>query len=254
MRPLIVIPARLKSVRFPEKPLAQIEGKNGNRKSLIERTWNAAIAYEDADHIVATDAETIADEVRQFGGRVMMTPESCRNGTERCAALVAQLDYRPEFVINLQGDSPLVPVGLLAALVDNFRSLKDKPSLLTPVIACDATSADHMRRAQRAGQPLATTAAIDDQMNALYFSREVLPSAGPTYAHIGLYAYSVESLHHYATLPPAKLEMAEGLEQLRFIENGMAVKCFTYEGPETDMPEVNYPSDIDRVEAALRQG
>ena len=100
----ILIPARYESSRFPGKPLAPLVGATGISKSLIQRSWEAAKAVRDVDHVaVATDDDRIADAVRAFGGDVVMTSSRCRNGTERCAEAVSQMIDAPDIVVNLQG-------------------------------------------------------------------------------------------------------------------------------------------------------
>ena len=102
----IIIPARYASSRYPGKPLAMIRGAGGVAKSLIERSWLAARAVAGVESVwVATDDERISDAARSFGADVLMTPESCRNGTERCAAAISELADPPEIIVNLQGDA-----------------------------------------------------------------------------------------------------------------------------------------------------
>lgn len=106
-RTAIIIPARYASTRFPAKPLAQLRGPDGS-KSLIQRSWEAAVATGLENIYVATDHDDIAKEVKRFGGEVLMTSDTCRNGTERCAQAVEQLKDI-DIVVNLQGDAPLTP-------------------------------------------------------------------------------------------------------------------------------------------------
>ena len=110
MSVLIVIPARFASSRYPAKPLAQLKGATGTSRSLIRRSWDAAMSVNGADRVVvATDDVRIADHAAAFGAEVVMTAESCRNGTERCAEAHDRLGGGYEIVVNLQGDAPLTP-------------------------------------------------------------------------------------------------------------------------------------------------
>ena len=109
MKAAIVVPARYASTRYPAKPLVPLRGANGAAKPLIRRSWEAAMAVPGVDRvIVATDDDRIAEVARGFGAEVAMTPESCANGTERCAAVLPLLDG-VDVVVNLQGDAPLTP-------------------------------------------------------------------------------------------------------------------------------------------------
>ncbi len=135
-RVLVVVPARYASQRFPGKPLTLLRGLDGVAKPLIRWSWEAAMALQDrAEIVVATDDLRIADVVRGFGGAVAMTATDLRNGTERCAAVLEQLNEDPDLVINLQGDSPLIPRAALDALIDTWVAAPGP--VLTPWIACD---------------------------------------------------------------------------------------------------------------------
>ena len=114
MSVVIVIPARFQSSRYPGKPLVELRGAGGAARSLIRRSWDAAMAVSGVDRvIVATDDDRIADHAAGFGAEVAMTSTACRNGTERCAEVLGQLPVPPEMIVNLQGDAPLTPACLL---------------------------------------------------------------------------------------------------------------------------------------------
>ena len=118
MSAVIIIPARHASTRYPGKPLVELAGASGQARSLIRRSWDAAMAVSGVDRvIVATDDDRIADRARGFGAEVAMTSTSCRNGTERCAEAMAALDLDPEIVVNLQGDAPLTPAWFVEELI-----------------------------------------------------------------------------------------------------------------------------------------
>ncbi|MDB5718101.1 MAG: kdsB, partial [Sphingomonas bacterium] len=118
----IVIPARYASSRYPGKPLALLRGAGGEAKPLIQRSWEAASRVAGIDAVyVATDDDRIRIAAEAFGARVLMTPESCANGTERCAAALPLLDPDVEIVVNLQGDAPLTPAPFVEALVAHLR-------------------------------------------------------------------------------------------------------------------------------------
>ncbi len=261
MRTAILIPARYASSRFPGKPLAELELPGGARKSLIRLTWEAArtVAGEAEIH-VCTDDHRIRAHAEEFGASVIMTPDTCRNGTERCAAAVAAAGIEAEVIVNLQGDAPLTPPWFVEALIDAMAA--GGSSVATPVLRCDATTYGHFVEDRKAGRVGGTTAVFDRVGRALYFSKEVIPwldparldpGAIPVFHHVGVYAYSRAALAAYAELPEGMLERLEGLEQLRFVENGWNVACVEVEARGRVFWELNNPGDIARIESVLRE-
>ena len=261
MKTAIVIPARFASSRYPGKPLAWLRLPSGMRKTLIELTWEAAQAVPGIDTVcVATDDARIADAARGFGADVAMTSSSCRNGTERCAEALATGALDADLVVNLQGDAPLTPPWFVTALI---QAMARDPSAMvaTPVLRCEPVTYAHLQEDRRAGRVGATTAAMAANGDALYFSKEVLPYIAPgavpdpipVFHHVGVYAYRPGALRAYTRWAPGPLETLEGLEQLRFLENRMAVKCVEVEARGRVFWEVNNPSDIARVEDAMRR-
>jgi len=253
---VIVVPARAASVRFPLKPLVPLVGATGMAKPLVQRSWEAAMAVPGAARvIVATDDAAIAAVVRDFGGEAMLTPASCANGSERCAAVLAGLDPAPGLIVNLQGDAPLTPPAFVTALVEAAKRPEAAP-VLTPVLRADAGLRARLRADAAAGRVGGTTAVVDDAGRALYFSKHVLPHAGPgadpdVWFHVGVYAYRPAALAAYAAAPLAALERAEGLEQLRFLAMGVPVAAVAVAAPDGELWEVNNPEDVAPVEAML---
>ncbi len=257
---LLVIPARFASTRYPGKPLVELRGATGEARSLIRRTWEAAMAVPCIERvIIATDEARIHDAVLSFGAEAAMTPTTCRNGTERCAALVATLDEPYEIVVNLQGDAPLTPPWFITALVE---ALAADPgwAVATPVLRASPGGLEGLLEDRRQGRVGATTAAIDAAGRALYFSKEVLPHVGrppspgepiPVFHHVGVYAYRREPLMAYPGWSEGQLEHWEGLEQLRFLENGVPVHCIEVEARGRDFWELNHPGDVERLEAMM---
>ena len=255
MRTLIVIPARHASARFPGKPLVPLRGAGGEARSLLRRTWDAATAVLGARVVVATDDARIADHARGFGAEAVMTPEACRNGTERCAAVLDVIGADWDCVVNVQGDAPLTPPWFVEALVERMAD-PDVP-VATPVLRATPEAADTLRADRAAGRVGATTAVTRPDGTALYFSKEVLPHSGDGAAavlhHVGVYAYRPDALAAYAAWPMGELERAEGLEQLRFLERGVPVACVLVDGRGRPFWEVNHPADVPRVEAILAE-
>lgn len=262
MRVGIIIPARHASTRYPGKPLAPLRGATGTPRSLIERSWIAACAVPGVDTVhVATDDPRIADAVVRFGGQVVMTPAACANGTERCAAAVAEMTDAPDLVVNLQGDAPLTPAPIVAALIDRMR---DEPDLAvaTPAVRCTPSVYRHLVDDQATGRVGGTTVVFDARGNALYFSKRVIPYVPdahpvdgevPVHLHMGVYAYRPDALATYAQTPPSLLEQLEGLEQLRFLHAGVRVAVVVCDPPDWDVIELNNPGDVAAIEAALRR-
>ncbi|WP_424934020.1 3-deoxy-manno-octulosonate cytidylyltransferase [Amaricoccus macauensis] len=262
MSVLIVIPARYASTRYPGKPLAELRGATGEAKSLIRRSWDAGCSVTGVDRVaVATDDDRIASAARAFGADVIMTPETCRNGTERCSAVLETLDAEPEIIVNLQGDAPLTPHWFVEALVEAMRA-NPEAQVATPILRSSAQTVADLLEDRREGRVGATTAVFDRAGDALYFSKEVLPFTGrplredetiPVFHHVGVYAYRPAALRAYSQWDMGELERWEGLEQLRFMENGVRVKCVEVEARGHAFWEVNNPADIARVESIFQR-
>ena len=258
----IVIPARYASTRYPGKPLAELRGASGVSRSLVRRSWDAAKTVTGVDQVVvATDDARIADHCTEFGAEVLMTPETCRNGTERCAAALSQLPSDVEIVVNLQGDAPLTPHWFVENLV---AALKANPQsqVATPVLRCDNKALTGFQEDRRNGRVGGTTAVFDRAGRAMYFSKEVVPYTGKTFAdddeipvfhHVGVYAYRPDALKRYIEWPEGHLERWEGLEQLRFMENGVPVECVEVTANGQAFWELNNPVDVARIEAILKE-
>jgi len=257
---VIVVPARYASTRYPGKPLALLKGASGLSKTLIQRSWEAAIVVPEVSRvIVATDDARIADVAQGFGAEVVMTPESSRNGTERCAAAL-DLVGEADIIVNLQGDAPLTPAPFVSALLATMRADRSV-EVATPVVRVTPEIHRRLLADQREGRVGGTTAAVGANGDALYFSKSVIPHVAasavgdpslPVFLHIGVYAYTRAALKAYAALPPTPLEMLEGLEQLRFIEHGKSVRVVEVAAPGYDIWELNNPEDVGPIEAAFR--
>ena len=262
MSVLVVIPARYASTRYPGKPLVALKGAGGQAKTLIRRSWDAAMAARGVDRVVvATDDERISNEAKGFGAEVVMTSEDCANGTERCADALKNLGQVYEIIVNLQGDAPLTPHWFVEELI---AGLKANPSLgvATPVLRCDADALNGFLEDRRAGRVGGTTAVFSRNNHALYFSKEVIPFTDrqyvdgdqiPVFHHVGVYAYRTEALAAYQNMKPGPLETLEGLEQLRFLENDTAILCVEVDGKGRAFWELNNPEDVARIETKLAE-
>ncbi|SUZ31214.1 3-deoxy-manno-octulosonate cytidylyltransferase [Roseibaca ekhonensis] len=260
----IIIPARYASTRFPAKPLAPLLGASGQVKTLLERSVEAGrAAMRDmglaATLHVATDDSRIADEAARIGADVIMTSEGCRNGTERVAEAVQSAGIDAEIIVNLQGDAPLTPPHFVTALV---QAMQADPAcgIATPVLRCDADAVANFIADRAAGRVGATTVVADQLGQALYFSKEVIPFTNgrgvvdgvvPVFHHVGLYAYRRTALDAYMGWDTGPLETLEGLEQLRFLENGHPVRVVEVTAPGAVFWELNNPSDTALIEGYL---
>ncbi len=255
MKTVIIIPARYASTRYPGKPLVTLDQGDGSRKSLIQMSWEAAQGIKSVAGVyVATDDTRIAEAARAFGAEVLMTSDTCRNGTERVAEAAEQVEA--DIYVNLQGDAPLTPPWFLDALIG---AMDGQVQMATPVLKCDAQTYANFTEDRRAGRVGGTTAVFSRQMDALYFSKEVIPylpeaekAEPPVYHHVGVYAYTCAALEAYMGWDEGPLERLEGLEQLRFLENGHKVRCVEVDARGRVFWELNNPEDVPRIEAVLK--
>lgn len=264
MKTTIIIPARYASTRYPGKPLVVLTGKDGVPKSLIQRSWEAAKAVKGVDAVyVATDDDRIKAAAEAFGADVVMTSEACANGTERCADALQNLKEAADLYVNLQGDAPLTPAWFVEDLIAEMQANPDV-QMATPVLRCDADTYANFVEDRQNGRVGGTTAVFDRHMNALYFSKEVIPYTGqkpgktfapsdliPVFHHVGVYAYREAALRAYGSWPVGPLESFEGLEQLRFLENGMPIRCVEVDGKGRVFWELNNPVDVARIESVI---
>lgn len=262
MSVLIVIPARYASTRYPGKPLVELTGATGARKSLIQRSWEAAVAATGVDRVVvATDDDRIRAAAEGFGAEVVMTSETCANGTERCAEALEALGGGYDIIVNLQGDAPLTPAWFVEELVAGLRA-HPTAEVATPVLRCDGRALNGFLEDRRAGRVGGTTAVFGSDHKALYFSKEVIPytskdyeddAATPVFHHVGVYAYRPSALGAYPKWPTGPLETLEGLEQLRFLEQERPVLCVEVEARGRQFWELNNPEDVPKIEAMLHE-
>lgn len=189
-----------------------------------------------------------------------MTSESCRNGTERCAEAHAVLGGGFDIVVNLQGDAPLTPHWFVEDLVAGLNAAPEA-EIATPVLRCDGEMLNGLLADRRQGRVGGTTAVFATDHSAMYFSKEVIPFTARSYAddepspvfhHVGVYAYRPDALAAYPAWPTGPLEELEGLEQLRFMENGRKVLCVEVSARGRQFWELNNPEDVPKLEAMMK--
>lgn len=242
-----IIPARYASTRFPGKPLAILDGK-----PIIQHVYeNAAQALDGV--WIATDDERIAQTVERFGGNYVMTRNDHQSGTDRCAEAAAQLSASVSFdvVINIQGDEPFVRAEQIETLKACFEDSETEIATLVKKI----------EKTEVLFNPNRPKVVLDTEQNALLFSREAIPhirgvekdawlAKHTFFGHLGMYAYRKEVLQQITQLKPSVLELAESLEQLRWLENGFVIKVgqTTFESIGIDTPE-----DLEAATQYLKQ-
>jgi 3-deoxy-manno-octulosonate cytidylyltransferase (CMP-KDO synthetase) len=254
---VIIIPARYASSRFPGKPLAEVGGQQA-----ILWTLRAARSVPAIDEVyVATDDLRIKRVIEAAGGKALLTPEHCRNGTERVACAAIDLGLSDEdIVVNLQGDSLITPAWFITGII---AGLKEAPTaaMATPALRCDQASYLRFVVDRRHGRVGATTVVFDLRHRALYFSKEVLPhltsldafDQTSVFHHVGLYAYRMNSLRRYSALQIGPLERSEQLEQLRFMENGHDVHVVEVQSRGHQFWELNNPPDVAIIERMMAE-
>lgn len=240
MKILGIIPARYASTRFPGKPLVQISGK-----SMIQRVYEqAGKAKSLSAVIVATDDERIASEVRNFGGEVVITGSNHLSGTDRCAE-VARSFSNYDAVINIQGDEPYIDPEQIDLVASCFNN---KDVQLATLIKEIHTEAELFN-------PNIPKVLINSMQEAIYFSRQTIPYIRSTekenwlnthgfYKHIGIYGYSRPTLLEITNLSPSTLELAENLEQLRWIENGYKIQTRV---TDIETIAIDTPEDLSKI-------
>ena len=241
-----IIPARYASTRFPGKPLALLGGK-----TVIQRVYEQATSVLD-EAWVATDDERISLAVEQFGGRVVMTRPDHKSGTDRIEEAAEKIQTDADVIINIQGDEPFVQRSQLETLMHLFDDD------LTQI----GTIGKPFETMEAAESPNSPKIVCDVHGYALYFSRSVIPfvrgkeraewlGAFPFLKHLGLYAYRREVLREITQLPQSPLELAESLEQLRWLQNGYRIKVGL---TDVETVGIDTPEDLARAEAFISCG
>ena len=239
-----IIPARYASSRFPGKPLAMI-----GDKPMIQRVYEQAKKVL-ADVYVATDDSRIYDAVKSFGGKAVMTSDKHRSGTDRCYEAYCNVSSKADVVINIQGDEPFIHEEQICEIMECF----DDPATQIATLVRKFDPSQGFDALNDCTKP---KVAIDNNRNALYFSRSVIPfvrnaekkdwpSETAFYMHVGMYAYKAAVLAEITKLPQSSLEIAESLEQLRWLQNGYKIKTGL-----TDKPTIGIDTPTD-LEKAIR--
>ncbi len=239
-----LIPARYAAQRFPGKPLAPIAGK-----PMLQHVYEGARqAKRLREVVVATDDERIAAACSEFGAPCVMTSPDHPTGTDRLAEAAAALEG--DVIVNIQGDEPLIEGFVIDAAVEALAA--DPGAVMSTLV--------HEAEPSALADPNRVKVVLDQRGRALWFSRACIPllretndpAAEPVWwQHVGLYVYRREFLLEFVTLAQTPAERAEGLEQLRALEHGHAIRAAILEGWQSRAVDV--PGDVDEVERALRE-
>ena len=263
VKTLVVIPARYGSSRFPGKPLAKIAGKE-----MLLRVVDIAkkgTKNTDARIVVATEDNRIEDFCKDHQIECLMTSDACKTGSDRVCEAVKKLGIKPELIINLQGDNPVCPPWFIEELIKTFES-DPSVDLVTPCTELSWEALDKLRESKKSTPFSGTTCVVDKNGYALWFSKNIIPAVrkeadlrekgdkSPVLRHIGLYGYKYDSLFRFKELEESSYEKLEGLEQLRFLENGMKIKVALVDyGAFEGMSGVDSPEDVARAEALFKK-
>jgi 3-deoxy-manno-octulosonate cytidylyltransferase (CMP-KDO synthetase) len=248
MRFLGIIPARYASTRFPGKPLADMLGK-----PMLQRVYEGVNGLLD-ETLIATDDERIYQVARSFGSKVLMTSSEHRSGTDRCFEAYTKLGEHFDVVINIQGDEPFIQATQIETLKDCFKEKETQIATLVKAFSAGDDLEDLFN-------PNTPKVLLNPRQQAIYFSRSVIPyirgkhhsewlKSHVFYKHIGIYAYCSEVLKAITSLPQSSLELAESLEQLRWIENGYVIKAGIV---LEETIGIDTPEDMERALDLIRQ-
>ncbi len=239
-----IIPARYASTRFPGKPLAMLGGK-----PVIQRVYEQVASVLEAAY-VATDDERIYNKVKEFGGNVVMTRNDHKSGTDRIEEAIEKIGGDWDVIVNIQGDEPFIQKSQIETVCHCF----DDPSTQIATLGKPFTEMDAVKNQN------SPKIVLDNNNFAMYFSRSVIPfvrnvdesewlTKYPFLKHLGIYAYRKEVLAKVTKLPQSSLEIAESLEQLRWLQNGYKIKVgFT----NVETVGIDTPEDLQRAEEFLQ--
>ena len=238
MKTAVIIPARMGSMRFPGKVLADLGGK-----PVIQHVWENAMRSKADSVTVAADDPRVEQAVKSFGGHVVMTKPSHPSGSDRVWEAAQSTDAA--LIVNVQGDEPFLPHEVIDDLIDAMHG-PDAPAMGTVVLPCS--------RADIASNPNLPKVVLTADDYALYFSRSMIPylreggEETEVYRHWGIYAYRRETLAKFVSLPEGRLERCEKLEQLRALENGIRIKVIR---TSFDSIGIDTPDDLVRAQEFL---
>ena len=243
-----VIPARYASTRFPGKPLAVLGGK-----TVIQRVYEQVAGILGDKTYVATDDDRIFQAVEAFGGNAVMTSPNHKSGTDRIEEAVTKIGGDADVIINIQGDEPFIQQSQIEEIIRCF----DDPETQIATLGKPFGKEQDFKVLENPNSP---KIAVDNRGYAMYFSRSIIPyirgkektewmGCYPFLKHLGIYAYRKEVLHEITQLPQSSLEIAESLEQLRWLQNGYRIKVGL---TDVETVGIDTPEDLKRAEEFLK--
>lgn len=260
---VICIPARYGSTRFPGKPLIDINGQS-LLSHVCDVAKKASQLLPNVTCLVATDDERIRHHAMELGVHAVMTSPDIPCGTDRVFQAVSQYPTTPKWVINLQGDAPLIPVSMIQQVIEALRDNSlEHSDIVSPVVPLTWQSLDELVEHKLENPFSGTTAIIGPDSRFLWFSKNIIPAIrkrddsnpedlSPIFQHVGLYGFRMEALEKVVSMPSTKYENLEGLEQLRWLENGIAMRALIYPSKEAGVfAGVDTPGDAERVRQLL---
>lgn len=260
MKTLIVIPSRYASTRFPQKPLHLIAGRSLLSRVVAVARVCAARA-DNVSYVVATDHREIEAHAQEIGAPVVMTDPDLPSGTDRALAAANAFSPDADFIVNLQGDAPFTPPDYISAIIEAGQITSS--DAVTPIVQMSWDDLDELR-ARKTETPFSgTTCIVNSKDEALWFSKIILPAirkedqlraagpSSPVWRHIGLYGYSRAALEAFVSLPEGHYERLEGLEQLRFLENGFRIQAVKVPPAPSAMWGIDTPQDAAHAEALI---
>ncbi|MEM7618767.1 MAG: 3-deoxy-manno-octulosonate cytidylyltransferase, partial [Pseudomonadota bacterium] len=246
------------------KPLIEIAGQTMLSRVIDIAHKSAEVIKEDVTIAVATEDERILKHAEEIGVKAVMTSDKCATGSDRVLEAVKKINPDCDFVFGLQGDAPFTPPAAISQMVE---AVITDPSIqiITPVINLRWSELDQLRINKKQTPYSGTTAIINNQGQALWFSKNILPAIrkeekyrdsefSPVHQHLGLYGYNVKTLEKFVSLPQGKYEQLEGLEQLRLLENDIPVHTVTLD-VEAGLAQagIDSPEDVERAEEILKK-
>jgi 3-deoxy-manno-octulosonate cytidylyltransferase (CMP-KDO synthetase) len=259
----LIIPARYGSTRFPGKPLVKIAGETmlsrvvNVGRTICEKHPNITLA-------VATEDDRIKAHCKEINVECIMTSDNCHTGSDRILEAALTLTPTPDFVIGLQGDAPFTPIHVIDALIKTAIN-NVAAQVITPVIPLRWAELDALREQKKVTPFSGTTAIINKDNNAIWFSKNIIPAIrkeedmkqnsefSPVHQHLGLYGYRLDTLKQFVKLEQGLYEQLEGLEQLRLIENNIPITAVPI---EVDLglaqAGIDSPEDVVRAEKMLK--
>ena len=257
MKTAIIIPARYGSTRFPGKPLALIQGRT-MLSMVVDVARLAAKDFKGVSIFVTTEDERIAAHAKEIGVECIITSPDCPTGSDRALEAVQKSGKKFDVVINLQGDAPFTPPGVISKMIAALQS-DPQIEVVTPVRQLKWTELKKLAESKKTTPFSGTTVIVAENGRAIWFSKNIIPGIraadkmkqaseqSPVFQHIGLYGFRVSALENFCALPQSRYEKLEGLEQLRLLENGINVYTVTVDEPVHS--GIDSPEDLARAQS-----